>query len=110
MSPVVSKWFSQVFPIRHLKVFTEEEFKHLLCGEHGSWNVCIFHIFLTNFQSHHEITYCWSGRQIMLFCFFPEQSDELLDNVKVDHGYTFSSPPVVNVSVILLIILDFRCQ
>lgn len=46
----------------------------------------------------------------MLFCFFPEQSDELLDNVKVDHEYTFSSPPIVNVSVILLIILDFRCQ
>ncbi|KAL2481452.1 E3 ubiquitin-protein ligase UPL4 [Abeliophyllum distichum] len=53
--------FDQVFPIRHLNVFTEEELEHLLCGEHISWN-----------------------------------SDELLDNIKVDHGYTVSSPPVIN--------------
>ncbi|KAL0309763.1 UNVERIFIED_CONTAM: E3 ubiquitin-protein ligase UPL4 [Sesamum radiatum] len=31
--------FDQVFPVRHLKVFTEEELERLLCGEHVLWNL-----------------------------------------------------------------------
>ncbi|KAI3474020.1 hypothetical protein Pfo_028808 [Paulownia fortunei] len=58
--------FNQVFPIRHLKVFTEEELERLLCGEHVLWN-----------------------------------SDELLDHIKFDHGYTISSPPIVNLLEIM---------
>ncbi|KAL6521022.1 E3 ubiquitin-protein ligase upl4 [Orobanche gracilis] len=53
--------FDQVFPIRHLRLFTEEELERLLCGEHVLWN-----------------------------------SDELSDHIKFDHGYTASSPPIVN--------------
>ncbi|XP_060201629.1 E3 ubiquitin-protein ligase UPL4 [Lycium barbarum] len=30
--------FDQVFPIRHLQVFTEDELERLLCGECGFWN------------------------------------------------------------------------
>ncbi|KAL8039502.1 hypothetical protein ABFX02_10G041200 [Erythranthe guttata] len=58
--------FDQVFPIRHLKVFTEEELERLLCGEHVLWN-----------------------------------SDELLDHIKFDHGYTISSPPIANLLEIM---------
>ncbi|KAK4481047.1 hypothetical protein RD792_011916 [Penstemon davidsonii] len=53
--------FDQVFPIRHLKVFTEEELERLLCGEQVMWH-----------------------------------SDELTDHIKFDHGYTISSPPIIN--------------
>lgn len=59
--------FDQVFPIRHLKVFTEEELERLLCGEHVLWN-----------------------------------SDELLEHIKFDHGYTVSSSPIVNLLEIML--------
>ncbi|KAL8484061.1 hypothetical protein ACS0TY_026673 [Phlomoides rotata] len=58
--------FDQVFPIRHLKVFNEEELERLLCGEHVMWN-----------------------------------SDELLDHIKFDHGYTISSSPIVNLMEIM---------
>ncbi|KAL2554468.1 E3 ubiquitin-protein ligase [Forsythia ovata] len=58
--------FDQVFPIRHLEVFTEDELECLLCGEHELW-----------------------------------KSTELLDNIKFDHGYTVSSPPVVNLLEIM---------
>ncbi|GER28678.1 E3 ubiquitin-protein ligase UPL4 [Striga asiatica] len=58
--------FDQVFPITHLKVFTEEELEHLLCGEHVLWN-----------------------------------SDELLDHIKFDHGYTISSPPIAHLLEIM---------
>lgn len=63
--------FDQVFPIRHLQLFSEEELDHLLCGEHELWNV---------------------------------QTNELLDHIKFDHGYTASSPPIVN---LLQIIQEF---
>ncbi|KAH6805943.1 ubiquitin-protein ligase 4 [Perilla frutescens var. frutescens] len=64
--------FDQVFPIRHLKVFTEEELERLLCGEHVLWN-----------------------------------SDELLEHIKFDHGYTISSSPIVN---LLEIMLEFNLE
>ncbi|KAL6998251.1 E3 ubiquitin-protein ligase upl4 [Sarracenia purpurea var. burkii] len=53
--------FNQVFPIKHLQVFAEEELERLLCGEREFWT-----------------------------------SNELLDHIKFDHGYTASSPPVIN--------------
>ncbi|XP_057778989.1 E3 ubiquitin-protein ligase UPL4 [Salvia miltiorrhiza] len=59
--------FDQVFPIKHLKVFTEEELERLLCGEHVLWN-----------------------------------SDELLEHIKFDHGYTISSSPIVHLLEIML--------
>ncbi|PHU06662.1 E3 ubiquitin-protein ligase UPL4 [Capsicum chinense] len=58
--------FDQVFPIRHLQVFTEDELERLLCGECGFWN-----------------------------------SNELLDHIKFDHGYTANSPPVINLLEIM---------
>ncbi|CAN1274896.1 E3 ubiquitin-protein ligase UPL4 [Linum perenne] len=64
--------FNQVFPIEHLKIFTEEELELLLCGEQDIWSY-----------------------------------NELLDNIKFDHGYTASSPPVVN---LLEIIQEFDCE
>ncbi|CAN0926806.1 E3 ubiquitin-protein ligase UPL4 [Linum grandiflorum] len=59
--------FNQVFPIEHLKIFTEEELERLLCGEPDFWS----------------------------------QSNELVDLIKFDHGYTASSPPVVNLLEII---------
>ncbi|XP_031397200.1 E3 ubiquitin-protein ligase UPL4 [Punica granatum] len=53
--------FNEVFPVRHLEIFSEEELERLLCGEHDSWAL-----------------------------------NDLLDNIKFDHGYTASSPPVLN--------------
>ena len=38
----------QVFPIKHLQIFTEEELEKLLCGERDSWAVCIFHLSYLN--------------------------------------------------------------
>ncbi|KAL3531894.1 hypothetical protein ACH5RR_005415 [Cinchona calisaya] len=61
--------FDQVFPIRHLQLFTEEELERLLCGERELWD-----------------------------------SNELLNHLKFDHGYTASSPPIVN---LLQIIQEF---
>lgn len=31
--------FNQVFPIKNLKIFTDEELERLLCGESETWNV-----------------------------------------------------------------------
>ncbi|CAL5388021.1 unnamed protein product [Camellia sinensis] len=63
--------FNQVFPIKHLQVFSEEELERLLCGEREFWT----------------------------------QSNELLDHIKFDHGYTSSSPPILN---LLEIIREFN--
>ncbi|XP_043700605.1 E3 ubiquitin-protein ligase UPL4 isoform X1 [Telopea speciosissima] len=64
--------FNQVFPVKSLQVFTEEELERLLCGEQDAW-----------------------------------ASNELLDHIKFDHGYTASSPPVMN---LLEIIQEFECN
>ncbi|KAK4776672.1 hypothetical protein SAY86_005360 [Trapa natans] len=53
--------FDEVFPIRHLQIFSEEELECLLCGEHDAWAIT-----------------------------------DLLDHIKFDHGYTASSPPILN--------------
>ncbi|TKY52886.1 E3 ubiquitin-protein ligase UPL4 [Spatholobus suberectus] len=53
--------FNQVFPIEHLRIFSEEELERMLCGEYDSWAI-----------------------------------NELGDHIKFDHGYTASSPPIVN--------------
>uniref|UniRef100_A0A5B6YR81 HECT-type E3 ubiquitin transferase n=1 Tax=Davidia involucrata TaxID=16924 RepID=A0A5B6YR81_DAVIN len=58
--------FNQVFPIKHLQVFTEEELERLLCGEREFWTL-----------------------------------NELLDHIKFDHGYTASSPPIINLLEII---------
>ncbi|XVE76239.1 hypothetical protein DITRI_Ditri12bG0156800 [Diplodiscus trichospermus] len=62
--------FNQVFAIKHLLIFTEEELERLLCGE------CDFWAF-----------------------------NELLEHIKFDHGYTASSPPIIN---LLEIIQEFE--
>ncbi|XWS66938.1 hypothetical protein CRYUN_Cryun05aG0243300 [Craigia yunnanensis] len=62
--------FNQVFAIKHLHIFTEEELERLLCGE------CDFWAF-----------------------------NELLEHIKFDHGYTASSPPIIN---LLEIIQEFE--
>ncbi|KAL9426451.1 hypothetical protein AB3S75_033269 [Citrus x aurantiifolia] len=58
--------FCQVFPIEHLKIFTEEELERLFCGE----------------------------RDFLAF-------NDLLDHIKFDHGYTASSPPILNLLEII---------
>lgn len=58
--------FTQVLPIKHLPIFSEEEFERLLCGEHELWH-----------------------------------ASDLLDHIKFDHGYTSSSPPVLNLLEIM---------
>nr|DAD26062.1 TPA_asm: hypothetical protein HUJ06_027530 [Nelumbo nucifera] len=62
--------FNQVFPIKSLQIFSEEELERLLCGERDAW-----------------------------------ASNEIVDHVKFDHGYTSSSPPVIN---LLEIIQEFE--
>ncbi|XP_027173820.1 E3 ubiquitin-protein ligase UPL4 isoform X1 [Coffea eugenioides] len=64
--------FDQVFPIRHLQVFTEGELERLLCGERELWD-----------------------------------SNALVDHIKFDHGYTASSPPILN---FLQIIQEFNYE
>ncbi|KAA8518803.1 hypothetical protein F0562_016423 [Nyssa sinensis] len=64
--------FNQVFPIKQLQIFTEDELEHLLCGEREFWT-----------------------------------SNELLDHIKFDHGYTASSPPIIS---LLEIIQEFDCD
>ncbi|XVF76511.1 hypothetical protein PTKIN_Ptkin13bG0271900 [Pterospermum kingtungense] len=58
--------FNQVFAIKHLHIFTEEELERLLCGE------CDFWAF-----------------------------NDLLEHIKFDHGYTASSPPIINLLEII---------
>ncbi|XP_047316490.1 E3 ubiquitin-protein ligase UPL4-like [Impatiens glandulifera] len=58
--------FNQVFLIKHLRIFTEEELEHLLCGERRQWT-----------------------------------KNELLDNIKFDHGYTATSPTIINLLEII---------
>nr|GMD67633.1 E3 ubiquitin-protein ligase UPL4 isoform X1 [Ipomoea batatas] len=64
--------FDQVFPIKHLQIFSEEELERLLCGEREIWN-----------------------------------SNELVDHIKFDHGYTASSSPAIN---LLEIIQEFNIE
>lgn len=58
--------FNQVFPIRCLQIFNEDELEHLLCGERALWTL-----------------------------------NEVLDHIKFDHGYTASSPPILNLLEII---------
>ncbi|XVF07968.1 hypothetical protein REPUB_Repub06bG0184900 [Reevesia pubescens] len=62
--------FNQVFAIKHLQIYTEEELDRLLCGERDFWAF-----------------------------------NELLEHIKFDHGYTASSPPIIN---LLEIIQEFE--
>lgn len=39
------------------------------------------------------------GKTIKHKCALLKQINELGDNIKFDHGYTASSPPIVNVSI-----------
>lgn len=64
--------FNQVFPLKALQIFTEDEIERLLCGERDTW-----------------------------------VSGELLDYIKFDHGYTASSPSIIN---LLEIIQEFGCD
>ncbi|XP_058110158.1 E3 ubiquitin-protein ligase UPL4 [Magnolia sinica] len=64
--------FNQVFPLKTIQIFTEDEVERLLCGEHDTW-----------------------------------ASGDLLEHIKFDHGYTATSPPIVN---LLEIIQDFGCD
>lgn len=32
--------YVQVFPLRDLQIFTEDELERLLCGEQDTWDVC----------------------------------------------------------------------
>ncbi|RHN48427.1 putative aminoacyltransferase, E1 ubiquitin-activating enzyme [Medicago truncatula] len=60
--------FNQVFPIEHLRVFSEEELELILCGEPNSWTF-----------------------------------NDLLKHFKFDHGYTARSPPIMNVSMTIML-------
>ncbi|GAA0184288.1 ubiquitin-protein ligase [Lithospermum erythrorhizon] len=64
--------FTQVLPVKHLHIFSEEEFELLICGERELWH-----------------------------------ASDLSDHVKFDHGYTSSSPPVLN---LLEIMQEFDSQ
>ncbi|PKU64336.1 E3 ubiquitin-protein ligase UPL4 [Dendrobium catenatum] len=64
--------FNEVFPLKSLQIFTEDELERVLCGEQETWTF-----------------------------------SELLDHVKFDHGYTASSPPVIN---LLETIQEFECN
>ncbi|XP_008805036.2 E3 ubiquitin-protein ligase UPL4-like [Phoenix dactylifera] len=63
--------FNEVFRLKTLQIFTEDELELLICGERDTWDFI-----------------------------------ELVDHIKFDHGYTASSPPVVN---LLEIIQEFEC-
>ncbi|KAL5711306.1 HECT-type E3 ubiquitin transferase [Ranunculus cassubicifolius] len=58
--------FNQLFPVKNLQIFTEDELERLLCGEQDAWT-----------------------------------SIELLEHIKFDHGYSASSPPIVNLLEII---------
>ncbi|KAK8935142.1 E3 ubiquitin-protein ligase UPL4 [Platanthera zijinensis] len=64
--------FNEVFPLKSLQIFTEDELERMLCGEQETWTF-----------------------------------SDLLDHVKFDHGYTASSPPVIN---LLETIQEFECD
>ncbi|XP_042377997.1 E3 ubiquitin-protein ligase UPL4-like isoform X1 [Zingiber officinale] len=64
--------FNEVFPLKALKIFNEDELERLLCGEQDTWDFT-----------------------------------ELVDHIKFDHGYTMSSPTVIN---LLEIIQEFGCD
>ncbi|KAK1312168.1 E3 ubiquitin-protein ligase UPL4 [Acorus calamus] len=63
---------NQVFPLKTLKIFNEDEFDQLLCGEQDNWHTV-----------------------------------DLQEQLKFDHGYTASSPAVIN---LLEIIQEFTCH
>ncbi|AQK94368.1 E3 ubiquitin-protein ligase UPL4 [Zea mays] len=58
--------FNEVFPLKKLQVFSEDELERLLCGEQDTWDFA-----------------------------------KLVDHIKFDHGYTSSSPPVINLLEII---------
>lgn len=90
----------QVFPIEHLQIFAEEELEHLLCGEHDSLVVCILSLCCSLFTWCTHYIY-----EVVVHSLY--QFNELLDHVKFDHGYTASSLPIVNVSVLTSFIYPF---
>lgn len=83
----------QVFPIRHLQIFSEEELERLLCGELDSWAVCIS--LSVDKCSYSDL---FASSLLISFTLLSQQLNELLDHIKLDHGYTASSPPILNVS------------
>lgn len=88
----------QVFPIQHLRYFTEEELERLLCGEHDSFAVSLLITYLI--ESMVRLTL------LSMFILFLWQLEELLDHIKFDHGYTASSPPIINASVLFIPLYD----
>ncbi|KAG1365699.1 E3 ubiquitin-protein ligase UPL4 [Cocos nucifera] len=58
--------FNEVFRLKTLQIFTEDELELLLCGEGDTWDFT-----------------------------------KLVDHIKFDHGYTASSPPVLNLLEIM---------
>lgn len=80
----------QVFPLEHLQIFTEEELERLLCGERDFLAVrsyCLIDLVMGN-----------ADLSLLISDLVLKQFNEVLDHIKFDHGYTASSPPVVNVS------------
>lgn len=83
----------QVFPLQTLQIFTEYEIERLLCGEQETWVVCIGSCFV--------LLIWWLQFTLnILLLLSVLQSGELLDHIKFDHGYTASSPPINNVSIL----------
>lgn len=61
--------------------------------ENGILGVYVFLNFLVGLK------WCWIWMIINLMSFVSSQFTELVDHIKFDHGYTASSPPVLNVSI-----------
>ena len=62
--------------------------ENMILGLYVSYHLIVHYVF--------EVLVIFT--KVVIHCFY--QFNELLDHIKFDHGYTASSPPVVNVSVI----------
>ena len=85
---LIYTYYLQVFALKILKMFTEEEMERILCGEQDSWAVRAFL---------HSIKLCAKISDCSNVDFFM-QLKNIEDHMEFEHGYDMSSPSIVTVS------------
>lgn len=79
----------QVFALKALKMFTEEEMERILCGEQDAWAVRVFLYSQSLVQT---------GSFHCSNCVYLLQLKNLEDHMEFEHGYDISSQAIIIVS------------
>ncbi|XP_075494314.1 E3 ubiquitin-protein ligase UPL4-like isoform X2 [Primulina tabacum] len=86
------------FYLSSILKFSLKENWNAYCAENMRYGM---YVLLTNLTSSECQYLFWSPTDVILYSILLIWSDELLDHIKFDHGYTTSSPPIVDLLEIM---------